>query len=428
VKLWDAHTGREALTLRGHTDAVTGVAYSPDGTRLASASWDRTVRVWDVGSGQAVLTLEGHTDALTGVAWSPGGTRLASASEDQTVRVWDARSGRELLTLKGHAGPVRGVAFSPDGTRLATASDDETVKLWDADSSAEVLTLKGHTSPVESVAWSPDGTRLATASVDQTVRVWDARSGQEALTLKGHSGVVLSVVFSADGSRLACAARDRTVRVWDARWGQDTITLRADAGPVRGVGFSADGRHIVCRTRGPGGTDEVRAWDAESGAPLPPGAEPPPPADAGLLARSPDGRLAVSARGGTLVVRRLDGPRQASEESPGDGGAAGLQGTPGGPRLEGKYACSGTNPDGGKYGGITVEIRKRGDGYRLTWTGNGGSDEGEGTVVGGELVVTFKGTSGRGIVVYRIENEGRLVGTWRPKGSKSSGEEVLERK
>ena len=198
---------------------VMGIAFSRDGTRLATASADETAKVWEASSGREVLTLSGHTAVVNGVAFSPDGTRLVTTSRDGVGKVWDAASGQELLTLSGHTSPVFGVAFSPDGSRLATGSDDWTAKVWDAASGQEVLTLRGHTNTVSDVAFSPGGARLATASLataslDRTAKVWDVVSGRELLTLTGHNGEVYGLAFSPDGERLATASRDGTVRVY----------------------------------------------------------------------------------------------------------------------------------------------------------------------------------------------------------------------
>ena len=123
-------------------------------------------------SSQVRMTLRGHSSAVLGVAFSPDGKRFATASGDQTAKEWDAESGKELLTLRGHSGSVFGVAYSPDGKRLATASGDQTAKVWDAESGKEMLTLSNHSNAVNSVVYSPDSKRLATASDDSTVQVY----------------------------------------------------------------------------------------------------------------------------------------------------------------------------------------------------------------------------------------------------------------
>jgi WD40 repeat protein len=185
VKVWDAATGQETLTLTGHMSGAfssvlcdfSSVVFSPDGKRLAAGSVaDGTVKVWDAATGQETLTLKGNTGLVSGVAFSPDGKRLAAASWNRTVKVWDAATGHEIHTLKRHTGPVVNVAFSPpDGKRLVSASLDGTVKVWDAATGQETLTLKGHAAALKSVAFSPDGKQLVSASVDGTVKIWDAR-------------------------------------------------------------------------------------------------------------------------------------------------------------------------------------------------------------------------------------------------------------
>jgi WD40 repeat protein len=142
IKLWNAVTGREERTITGHSGPAFGLAFSPDGTRLAAtgdiphasgtAFVAGEVRVWDAATGQEVLVLRGHTATILGVAFSPDGRRLVTASRDARVKVWDTALGQETFTLTGHTGPVTSVAFSADGQRIASASLDGTVKLWDA--------------------------------------------------------------------------------------------------------------------------------------------------------------------------------------------------------------------------------------------------------------------------------------------------------
>jgi WD40 repeat protein len=256
---------QELRTLKGHRNAVMSVAFSPDGTRLASASLLSVVKLWDVATGQELRTFEGpqtlgENSSAACVAFSPDGTRLASVSNQKIVTLWDANSGRRLHFLHGHGGEVESVAFSPDGTCLASASGDRTIKLWNVATGQVMLTLSGHRTPVHSVAFSPDGTRLASASNDTTLKLWDARTGQEIRTLKGHPGYeVMSVAFSPDGRQLASAGR--TVKLWDATTGEELRTLRGHTDTVRSVAFSPDGARLASASD----DETVQLWDARTG-------------------------------------------------------------------------------------------------------------------------------------------------------------------
>jgi small GTP-binding protein len=244
--------------LRGHKGHIYRIAWSPDGSYLASPSWDKTIRIWDARSGACVHNLQEHTERDCSVAWSPDGQRLASASYDKTIRLWDAASGDHLQTLIGHSGPVYSVAWAPDGQRLASASDDNTVRLWDTVIGKHLHTLEGHNNDVNSVAWAPDGQRLASASDDRTLRLWEASSGKHLHTLEGHTHSVYSVAWAPDGRRLASASHDNTIRLWgvDVTNGKALLVLEGHSDNVDSVSFSANGYWLASK----GGDNAVRLW------------------------------------------------------------------------------------------------------------------------------------------------------------------------
>jgi WD40 repeat protein len=183
--------------LEGHTDMVLSVVFSSDGFRIASGSWDHSVRIWDTQTGGQLALLEGHTDTVWSVVFSPDGTRIASGSDDQTVRIWDTQTGGQLALLEGHTSTVKSVVFSPDGTRIASGSSDSTVRIWDTQTGRQLALLEGHTDMVWSVVFSPDGTCTASGSDDKTVRIWDTQTGGQLATLQ-HQHEVVSVAYSAD--------------------------------------------------------------------------------------------------------------------------------------------------------------------------------------------------------------------------------------
>jgi uncharacterized caspase-like protein len=264
VKLWDVQGGEEKKTLRVNGGHVCSIAFGPDSRILATGSEDCMVKLWDTHTGELKRTLKGHIEEVWWVAFSPDGKTLASGSMDSTVKTWDVATGKGKRTLSGHLGSVLVVAFSPDGKTLASGSSDGTVRLWEVNAGRVKRTLMAHHNWVSSVAFSPDDTTLASGSGDGTVKLWDALTGDLKRTLEGHRKGVRSIAFSPDGKILASASRDKTVRLWDVQTGTLQQTITGHTRVVWSVTFSPDGKTLAS-----GSDRTVRLWRVRKIMPSP---------------------------------------------------------------------------------------------------------------------------------------------------------------
>jgi eukaryotic-like serine/threonine-protein kinase len=266
IALFDATSGQRTAVCIDHPGDIRSLTFSPDGTRLASTSGDRTARLWDSATGALLGTCRGHTDKLLSASFSADGARLATTSSDGTVRQWDAATGREVETpYDRHTGEVIAAAYSPDGQWVASAGTERTIRVWRATGRQDVAVLLGHTGGVIGVAFDPSGRRLASLSDnnwlryagDDTVRVWDVHPRATLPSLRGHTGPLFPVAFGPDGRSIASGDGTGTVRLWDAATGEPCATL-AHPGHVWSLAYSPDGRWLATAS---GADNRVRIWD-----------------------------------------------------------------------------------------------------------------------------------------------------------------------
>jgi WD40 repeat protein len=336
VEIWEVVAQRKVHELRGHFQWVYCVAFSPDGKWLATGGWDRTIKLRDAATGEERLTIFAHEGFVLDLAFSPDSRYLASSSEDRSVRLWEIPSGRRIGVFHGHTYLVQAVAFAPDGRELASGGLEGTMKVWDLRKSLPVV-IEGFTTKQKSLWYRRDGRRIVFSmlSPDQNqeiTRGWDPGTGELDPTLTGievaklsheyvgsaipdrpgfplpsatsvdaryharvlrgsvnvfetgersksyatsavelqdeaagsvrmligHTADVIWIAFSPDGMRIATTGYDRTIKLWDTATGREVFTLRGHTAGVGVLAFSPDGYRIV--SSGIDGT--ARVWDA----------------------------------------------------------------------------------------------------------------------------------------------------------------------
>ncbi|MCB9715985.1 MAG: hypothetical protein H6712_19110 [Myxococcales bacterium] len=261
VELWWPAQGRREV-LEGHAGAVLSVAWSHDGSRIATTSVDTTVRLWRLASLAEPMVLSDHDSPVLAAAWSPDGSRIVVVSLDSTPRVWSTENiGRPVL-LEGHEGLVTSARWSHDGKQILTSSaDDNTARVWDVDGARRLVALP-HATPISTAMWSPDGAHVITVGVGGAARIWDVTGSAASVRLGEASDWVTSAHWSPKGDRIVAGFRSGVARVWPADGQGPAVVRRVHDAFVTFAGWSHDGSRVV--TSSEDGT--VQIWSPDDQA------------------------------------------------------------------------------------------------------------------------------------------------------------------
>ena len=289
IELWDTTTGKRLSTLRENVaqieflgkvipppenNSVFNLAFSPDGTQLASTSNDATIQLWDTTHNDKPITIRNHIGAPTALAFSPDGKILASGSDETLIQLWDTATGKSLTTFTGHMSYIDALAFSPDGTTLASASSDGTIRFWDIETRNPLPTvITGHIASLRASTFLKDSSTIASIGYNGIITLWDLNTFQKT-TLQTKMTLEMTrfrnwypdLAFSPDGTKLVGfgsetpapeLGRDYVLRLTDVSTGRELASV---AGGASDLTFSPDGK-IVAGTR----SDTIRLWNTETG-------------------------------------------------------------------------------------------------------------------------------------------------------------------
>ncbi len=286
VLLWDYETGKQLLTIRGHTASVYDALFTPDGTALLSVSQDKSIRLWNPETGAETWRFIGPTDRVYDAEFLPNGRQFITASFDGTLRLWDMQADAFSRTFEGHEGTVYKAIFNADGTRLLSSGNDQTIRLWDVKSGKQIRifgpddpdteAIEGHSQLVATTTFSPDENYILSSGYDNTICLWDAETGEllrifgpddpDTQAIEGHVDIdenywVWTVAFSSDGKTFYSGAADQTIIRWDIETGKILHQYIGHEGAVMDIELLDGDKHFLTAS-----TDNtIKLWDAESG-------------------------------------------------------------------------------------------------------------------------------------------------------------------
>ena len=280
TKIWYLQTKKEITITNTHEKEIHSASFSPDGSKIATASQDKTARLFSAWDGYNLKSIKGHPLPLTGIDFHPDGKRILTSSRDGKVKIWPVKEeektnmicrqksvnsfdispdSKKLLVVSGYevkfwdiksrkelpfrivnSGTIETAFFSPDGTMVISTSDDNSSIIWNAQTGKRIRTLSGHSDLVNFAAFSPDGKLIVSASTDHTAKIWDVKTGSEIRSLE-HNSSVLNASFDAKSTQLVTVLKDQPALVWD--WRNERVISNLG---IHHNAIFADKNHILC--------------------------------------------------------------------------------------------------------------------------------------------------------------------------------------
>lgn len=246
----------------GHSGFISSVQFSPDDSRVVTASDDNTAKIWDAQNGRLLVELKGHVKKINTAKFSPDGTKLVTASSDSTIILWEVESGKILHELEGHSNEVTWAEFSPDGSKIVSASLDNTLKIWSMATGETAMTIPEDNAQFHSVQFSKNGEQLITTSYNGAPSIWNVQNGKKLINLnwKYKKGPVYACI-NKDGSLIYTAGYDHMGTSWDAKTGELLREIHLEKDEPSSMQLSPDGQFLLTASW----YKKPRIWNIQTG-------------------------------------------------------------------------------------------------------------------------------------------------------------------
>lgn len=271
LKMWDAVTGTLLWKIGAYYPHC--ITFSNDGNRLIFAN-DTIIKVVDATTSEELLSLSGHREWIRDLAVSPNGRKIVSAScrtlvnigharyeyaadeeemavTENTIMIWDAITGEKLLSFPAHSNRINSISFSPDGKQFVTTSFDRNIKIWDVETGKEMQNMKWEMNSVsQDAVFTPDGNKVVSGHLSGLIKIWDVQTGEKIKEWRAHNSEIVSVAVSPDGQRIVSTSTDATMKIWNLESSMGNNVLAIINSHISSAKISPDKENYIFISKG----------------------------------------------------------------------------------------------------------------------------------------------------------------------------------